>query len=434
MMRWDNWRLIAVISLSGFIGLLFDQMMPVMFVAVLIYALWLQRSWNQLYRWVKSPKSNRAPKAEGVVDDVCREIERVRKQNRDRKKKLAGYLKRFQATTAALPDAVVVLGDDSLVLWSNKAAEALLGLYWPKDSHVRLKNVIRTPEFQTILAAPVDEEHQVIVASPKNPEMRLELKIVRYMSSGRLLIARDITKTLKLQHMRRDFVANVSHELRTPLTVLRGYLESFTQDSPSEMWGTALPSMQQQTERMHVMLTDLLTLSRLETGEKTLKHEPTDISALLSSIVEDVKKIEQFKDHDLQLEINSDQRLLADSDELRSALSNLVFNSVKYTPEKTKITVSWFVNSQGGHISVEDKGEGIEEHHLERLTERFYRVDKGRSQEAGGTGLGLAIVKHVLQRHEAELNITSELGKGSQFSCDFPSGRVVSSRPKADID
>jgi two-component system, OmpR family, phosphate regulon sensor histidine kinase PhoR len=425
MMRWDNWRLIAVVSLSGFIGLLFDQMLPVMFAAVLIYALWLQRSWNQLYRWVKNPKSNKAPNAEGVVDDVCREIERVRKQNRDRKKKLAGYLKRFQATTAALPDAVVVLGDDSLVLWSNKAAEALLGLYWPRDSHVRLKNVIRTPEFQTILAAPVNEEHHVIVASPRNAEMRLELKIVRYMSSGRLLIARDITKTLKLQHMRRDFVANVSHELRTPLTVLRGYLETFNQDSPSEMWGVALPTMQQQTERMHLMITDLLALSRLETGEKELNYEAIDIKALLSSIADDVKKIEQFNEHDLQLEINSDQKLFADREELRSAISNLVFNAVIYTPKKTKITVSWFVDNNGGHILVEDKGEGIEDHHLERLTERFYRVDKGRSQEAGGTGLGLAIVKHVLQRHEAELDITSELGEGTGFRCDFSLERVV---------
>jgi two-component system, OmpR family, phosphate regulon sensor histidine kinase PhoR len=426
MMRWDNWRLIAIISISGFVGLLFNQMMAMMFVAVLIYALWLQRSWNQLYRWVRSPKTTKAPSAEGVIDDVCREIERVRKQNRNRKKKLAGYLKRFQATTAALPDAVVVLGDDSLVIWSNKAAESLLGLYWPRDSHVRLKNVIRTPEFQKILAAPIEEEHQIVAPSPRNSEMHLELKIVRYMSSGRLLIARDITQTLKLQQMRRDFVANVSHELRTPLTVLRGYLETFKQDSPTEMWATALPTMQDQTERMHLMLTDLLTLSRLETGEKELNFEPTDVNSLLRSIVEDANKIEQFNEHDLQLEINSDQRLLADGDELRSAVSNLVFNAVKYTPEKTKITVSWSVDNQGGHISVSDEGEGIEEHHLERLTERFYRVDSGRSQKAGGTGLGLAIVKHVLQRHEAELTITSELGEGSRFSCDFGLGRVVS--------
>lgn len=425
MMRWDNWRLIAIVSISGFIGLLIDQMMAVMFIGVLIYALWLQYSWNQLYRWVKNPKLNKPPSAEGVVDDVCREIERVRKQNRDRKKKLASYLKRFQATTAALPDAVVVLGDDSLVIWCNKAAEELLGLYWPRDSQVRLKNVIRTPEFQEILTAAVDEEHQVVVISPRNSDMRLELKIVRYMTSGRLLIARDITKTLKLQQMRRDFVANVSHELRTPLTVLRGYLETFNNETPTEMWGMALPAMQEQTERMHLMLTDLLALSRLETGEKELNYEATDVDELLHSIVEDTKKIEQFDGQDLQVVSNSEQHLEADRDELRSAVSNLVFNAVKYTAAKTKITVSWSVDNQGGHITVNDEGEGIAEHHLARLTERFYRVDKGRSQEAGGTGLGLAIVKHVLQRHEAELTITSEVGEGTEFSCDFPLVRVV---------
>lgn len=425
MMRWDNWRLIAIVSISGFIGLLIDQMMAVMFIGVLIYALWLQYSWNQLYRWVKNPKLNKPPSAEGVVDDVCREIERVRKQNRDRKKKLASYLKRFQATTAALPDAVVVLGDDSLVIWCNKAAEELLGLYWPRDSQVRLKNVIRTPEFQEILTAAVDEEHQVVVISPRNSDMRLELKIVRYMTSGRLLIARDITKTLKLQQMRRDFVANVSHELRTPLTVLRGYLETFNNETPTEMWGMALPAMQEQTERMHLMLTDLLALSRLETGEKELNYEATDVDELLHSIVEDTKKIEQFDGHDLQVVSNSEQHLEADRDELRSAVSNLVFNAVKYTAAKTKITVSWSVDNQGGHITVNDEGEGIAEHHLARLTERFYRVDKGRSQEAGGTGLGLAIVKHVLQRHEAELTITSEVGEGTEFSCDFPLNRIM---------
>lgn len=425
MMRWDHWRLIATISLSGFVGLLFDQMVLMMLLGVLAYAVWLQRKWAQLYRWLRNPKSQKPPRAEGVIEDVCAEIERVRKQNRTRKKKLAGYLKRFQATTAALPDAVVVLGDDSLVIWSNKAAEELLGIYWPKDSHVRLKNVIRAPEFHKILSAPIEEEHQVVISSPKNSELRLELKIVRYMTTGRLLIARDISKTIKLQQMRRDFVANVSHELRTPLTVLRGYLETFTKDSPADMWSMALPTMQQQTERMHLMLNDLLALSRLETGQKELKHEPVDIASLFSVIVEDAKKIEHFNGHEIQIKIESKKRLLADQDELRSAISNLVYNAVKYTPDNTKITLIWSVDDQSAYIDVVDQGEGIEAHHLDRLTERFYRVDKGRSQQKGGTGLGLAIVKHVLQRHDAELIVTSELGQGTHFRGDFPISKVV---------
>jgi two-component system phosphate regulon sensor histidine kinase PhoR len=425
MMRWDHWRLIATISLSGFIGLLFDQMVLVILIGVLAYTIWLQRKWNQLYRWLRNPKSQKSPRAEGVIEDICIEIERVRDQNQTRKRKLAGYLKRFQATTAALPDAVVVLGDDSLVLWSNKAAENLLGIYWPKDNHVRLKNVIRSPEFHKILSAPIEEEQHVVINSPKYDDIQLELKIVRYMTSGRLLIARDISKTIKLQQMRRDFVANVSHELRTPLTVLRGYLETFTKDTPAELWGMALPTMQQQTERMHLMLNDLLVLSRLETGQKELNHEPIDIGLLFKDIVDDAKKIEQFNKHQIEILLGSKKRLMADHGELRSAISNLVYNAVKYTPEETKITLSWTVNDGSARIDVIDQGDGIEEHHLERLTERFYRVDKGRSQQSGGTGLGLAIVKHVLQRHDAELTISSEVGQGTHFRSDFPLNRVV---------
>ncbi|MDH5591623.1 MAG: phosphate regulon sensor histidine kinase PhoR, partial [Gammaproteobacteria bacterium] len=258
------------------------------------------------------------------------------------------------------------------------------------------------------------------VSSPIKEDMLLEMKIVRYMKSGRLLIARDITQTVKLQRMRRDFVANVSHELRTPLTVLRGYLETFTQQSPAEQWGAAMPVMRQQAQRMHLMIKDLLELSQLETGEKELCHEDTDIAVLLAAVIEDAKKLEQYHGHKLELDIASKHHLLADVDELRSAVSNLVFNAVKYTPSGTKITVRWCVGENGARIEVNDEGEGIPEHHLERLTERFYRVDSGRSQDAGGTGLGLAIVKHVLQRHGAELKISSEIGVGTQFCCCFP--------------
>ncbi|RKZ89741.1 MAG: phosphate regulon sensor histidine kinase PhoR [Gammaproteobacteria bacterium] len=424
-MHWDYWRLLIIVSLAGFVGLLFGQMLPLMFLAAFAYAMWLQRSWNQLYRWLKNPKKYSPPKAEGMINDICREIKRVHKQNKSRKKKLTGYLRRFQATTAALPDGIVVLAADGRIIWSNAAAEELLGVYWPQDNHVRVKNLIRDPKFQQLFDLDLTEGQFVNVTSPLKADLQLEVKIVRYMGSGRLLVARDITHTLKLQTMRRDFVANVSHELRTPLTVLRGYLETFNENSPVEQWSAALPVMQQQTERMHVMITDLLALSQLETGEKALSYEPTDISELLSSISEDAKKLEQYRSHEIELKLSTRQGLLADADELRSAVSNLVFNAVKYTPDGSKITVSWFVDSEGAHIKICDQGEGIAEHHLERLTERFYRVDSGRSQEAGGTGLGLAIVKHVLQRHDADLKISSELGVGSQFVCNFPLMRVV---------
>ncbi|NQY27359.1 MAG: phosphate regulon sensor histidine kinase PhoR [Piscirickettsiaceae bacterium] len=424
-MHWDYWRLIAIVSIAGFIGLLVGQMLPLMFVAVVVYALWLQHSWNKLYRWMRNSKKYSSPSADGVINDVCREIERVRKQNRARKKKLTGYLKRFQATTSALPDGIVVVATDGRIIWSNKAAERLLGVFWPQDNHVRVTNLIRDPKFQQLFDSGLKDGQFVNVISPFNPNLNLEVKIVKYMGSGRLLVARDITKTIKLQTMRRDFVANVSHELRTPLTVLRGYLETLNQDSPVELWGSALPVMQQQTERMHLMITELLALSQLETGEKAVQHEPCDIQALLVSVRDDAQKLQHYRNHQIELELMTDKGLLADVDELRSAISNLVFNAVKYTPGNSKIIIRWFVDKKGAHIEVSDNGEGIAKEHLERLTERFYRVDSGRAKEAGGTGLGLAIAKHILQRHNAELTISSELGKGSQFRCSFPLNQVL---------
>ena len=425
MMHWDYWRLVAIVSMAGFIGLLLGQMLLFMFIAVFIYALWLQHSWNKLYQWLRNAKKYKAPSADGVINDICREIERGRKQNRSRKKKLAGYLKRFQATTAALPDGIVVVETDGRIIWANAAAEKLLGVSWPQDNHVRVTNLIRDPKFQQLFDSEIIDGQFVNVVSPFNSNINLEVKMVKYMGSGRLLVARDITQTTKLQTMRRDFVANVSHELRTPLTVLRGYLETFNADSPAEQWSGALPVMQQQTERMHLMITDLLALSQLETGENPLDQQAVDVGELLHSVVKDAEQLKEFQQHTIKLELDSKRHLLANSEELRSAISNLVFNAMKYTPPNSEITLCWSVDNDNGCIAVSDNGEGIEAHHLERLTERFYRVDSGRSQEAGGTGLGLAIVKHILQRHDAELNITSERGKGSQFCCCFPLSHVL---------
>lgn len=428
-MQWDNWRLLCLISLAGFAGLLFGQMMTFMFIATLAYALWLQNNWYKLRYWLQKPKKRRSPSAEGVIDDVCRLVEQMRQQNTTRKKKLTGYLKRFQSATAALPDGIVVLGEFAEVEWANHSARELLGVTWPRDSNVRINNLIREPAFQHLL-----EDHQqfggtTIVKSPLNEDTQLEIKLVNYMGAGRLLIARDITQTIKLQRMRRDFVANVSHELKTPLTVLRGYLEAFAEDTESDQWRMALPAMRQQSERMHMMIKDLLVLSQLETGEKSLRRIPTDVRALLQSIIDDAYTLEHYDNHQILLNIEIDNWLVCDLGEVRSAISNLVFNAVKYTPAGCQITISWKHTADGVCIEVADQGEGIAAHHIERLTERFYRVDKGRSSDAGGTGLGLAIVKHVLQRHGAKLLITSELGEGSRFSCCFPETAAIEKIP-----
>ena len=400
-------------------------MMLFMLIATFLYNLWLQHKWYQLDRWLKKPKKNDPPSADGVIDTVCWHVEVTNKKARARKKKVGSYLKRFQSVTSSLPDAVVVLGEFGKVEWANKSAELLLGIKWPKDSHIRVNNLIRNPEFHQLLHSPIDEHKVVVVPSPHHHDMQLEMKVVHYLDDGRLLIARNISKTVKLQRMRRDFVANVSHELRTPLTVLHGYLQMLDKSSATNEWQSALPVMREQAERMNVMINDLLALSRLETGEKELHHEPVDIEALLVSVISDAKQLEHYQQQEFSLSIESEDSLLADEDELRSAISNLVFNAVKYTSSHCKILVRWYIDSKGAYIEVADEGDGIADYHLERLTERFYRVDSGRSQEMGGTGLGLAIVKHVLQRQNAELKISSEVGKGSCFKCCFAKKDII---------
>lgn len=424
-MQWDYWRLITLLSLAGFLGLVLGHMMPFLFVAALVYALWLQRQWNLLHEWLLKPNKNNPPSAEGVIDDVRRQIERMRSQNSNRKKKLTGYLKRFKTATAAIPDGIVVIGEFGQVEWANQSARELLGIHWPRDAKLRVNNLVRDPDFHKLLDTPINKNVTKQIASPENQDTQLELKLVEYANKDRLLIARDVTQTIKLQRMRRDFVANVSHELRTPLTVLRGYLESFDADSDPEMWRHALPVMQQQTLRMHLMIKDLLALSLLETGDKPLHHVPTDVCRLLQSIVDDVKRLDSFQDHQILLNCLTEKWLLADVDELRSAISNLVFNAVKYTAGGTKITINWMIDNQVSVIEVTDEGDGIASHHLERLTERFYRVDSGRGRESGGTGLGLAIVKHIVNRHKGQLEIISELGEGATFRCVFPAEKAI---------
>jgi two-component system phosphate regulon sensor histidine kinase PhoR len=425
-MEWEHWRLVIVITLAGLLGLLIGEPLACMLVGVLCYAVWLQHQWVKLRFWLQKPKKRRAPSVDGVIDDVCRLIDQMRQQNSSRKKKLTGYLKRFQQATAALPDGIVVLGGYGEVEWANHAARQHLNIRWPKDNGVRIPNLIRDPDFKSLIEDPARLGSTIIIRSPDDDSVLLELKLVSYMGSGRLLIARDITQTVKLQRMRRDFVANVSHELKTPLTVLRGYLETMSPASPAEQWDMALPAMRQQSERMHVLIKDLLVLSQLESGEKPIRRIPTDINKLVMSVVEDAMSLEQYRDQNIQVLFETDKWLVCDVDEMRSAISNLVNNAIKYTPAGSEVTVRWQETEKGlAELLVEDNGEGIAEHHLERLTERFYRVDKGRSVEAGGTGLGLAIVKHVLQRLGAKLQIESEVGKGTRFTCLFPQAVIV---------
>jgi len=328
-----------------------------------------------------------------------------------------------------------MLDSDGNLEWWNRAAETLLGLKTPQDSGQPVTNLVRHPRFkeyfeQDNYAEPLE------IPSPANDRVRIQLYITRYGNNEHLMLVRDVTRIHQLEQMRKDFIANVSHELRTPLTVICGYLETLL-DNVEEVnprWSRALQQMQQQGGRMQTLLNDLLLLAKLEATDYPSDNQPVPIDVLLQSIKSDAQALSGERNQRITLEADASVQLKGSEAELRSAFSNLVFNAVKYTPAEGNIRIRWWGDEQGAHLSVQDSGIGIDNKHLPRLTERFYRVDSSRNSNTGGTGLGLAIVKHVLLRHRARLEISSVLGHGSTFTCHFVPAQVKKNRTQSLTD
>jgi two-component system phosphate regulon sensor histidine kinase PhoR len=335
-------------------------------------------------------------------------------------------LARFQESTSAMPDATLVLNAENEIEWFNKAAIMLLGLNKVQDVGQRIDNLVRTPAFVNYLMRG-NFRRPLEMFSPENRDISLSINIVGYGKNNKLMIVRDVTRLHQLENMRRDFVANVSHELKTPLTVINGYLENLMDagDENTSQWYGVLDQMHQQSERMAQIVNDLLLLSRLETDDDSQSRDPVAVPALIAAIVDDLNSLIKEKQQTVEVDCDLNLWLQGNEKELYSAFSNLIVNAVKYTPEKGKITLRWQLKAGQPYFEVMDSGIGIAPEHIPRLTERFYRVDKGRSRDQGGTGLGLAIVKHVMIRHNAKLMISSEPGKGSSFRCAFSPERLL---------
>jgi two-component system phosphate regulon sensor histidine kinase PhoR len=370
------------------------------------------------------------PFPKGLWGEVYRSIAQYQQRGRKRRKRQVRFTRRFREAANAVPDALVILGKQQQIEWANPAAAHLMNVHWPQDDGRRLADILDVPELDGLVEAgeymrPFD------VAPEHNRSIVLSLRITPFgeRKRQRLVVGRDITKIYHLNMIRRDFVANASHELRTPLTVIAGFLEGLAdaRATPSAH-RRPLALMQSQTERMRSIIEDLLTLSRLEMDNPEDEHQTVDVAEELEAIVHEAQVLSAGH-HRLELEVDEGLLLRGNQAELRSAFANLVHNAVRHTPEGTAIRIGWQDDPEGPVFSVEDDGEGIAPEHLPRLTERFYRVDRGRSRLSGGTGLGLAIVKHVLNRHEARLLIASQPGEGSRFACRFPAERASRRAP-----
>jgi phosphate regulon sensor kinase PhoR len=388
------------------------------------YHVWQLR---RLVNWLRSGKTRNIPEAGGIWGEVFHYIYQRQRKHQQRKRQLEEMLERFQQATSALPDATVVIGRKDEILWFNEAAAGLLGLHSAQDKGQPIDNLLRHPDFIVYLGENGRGGEVLRIPSPVDDSLTLSIHLINYGRDQRLLVARDISQQQRLDQMRRDFVANVSHELRTPLTVISGFLETLLDsgDECTTRWQRSLDLMHQQATQMQHLVADLLMLSRLETDRSNPPRELVEVPALLAAIREDAQLLSGDKQHHITLEAEAELRLYGAERELHSAFSNIIGNAVRYTPAGGEIHIRWWHNDSGAHFSVSDSGIGISAEHLPRLTERFYRVDTGRSREVGGTGLGLAIVKHVLTRHGARLRVDSKLGKGSTFTIDFPLDRIA---------
>jgi two-component system, OmpR family, phosphate regulon sensor histidine kinase PhoR len=426
----ELWRLFLLFALLFIGGLLFGQVGWFLVFGLVLYLGWHLYNLYRLARWLRVKKLQ-TPEAPGLWGEIFQQFRRLQQRNRKRKRKLSNMLRRFRESTEAMPDAAVVLNAAYEIEWFNKAAARFLNLQFPKDLNRPITNLLRDPRFIQYLEHDCKNNGSapsIKLPSPLDTQRILRIHVVPYARKSHLLIARDVSRLHRLEQTRRDFVANVSHELRTPLTVIHGFIETLQDDlDDCPQWQRPLLLMGQQAARMQNIVNDLLLLSRLEGEEIEGEGEAVDVPALLRDICADARALSGEQAHELCEEVDDSLFLCGREEELRSAFSNIVFNAVRYTPAHGKIFVRWYSDAEGAHFLVQDSGEGIARQHLPRLTERFYRVDVARSRGHGGTGLGLAIVKHVLNRHQAQLRIDSELGQGSVFCCDFPANLVFCS-------
>lgn len=402
-----TWALLMLV-----LGLLFGYALIFLFLALLAYTIWNIYNLNRLTRWLSKP-SKGTPETVGVWDEVYHQLYRLYQRQRKARKKLTSILNRFQQSTQALPDATIVLNDNDEIEWFNHAASVMFSLRTSNDIGQRIDNLIRQPEFANYLAKR-KYEHALEFRNNNN---KITLNITPYGTGQYLLSARDITLISRLDETRRDFISNASHELRTPVTVISGYVETMLERS-DEANRVPLEKIQQQAIRMERIILEMLELSKLETQDYADEPTLVDVGMLLGEIHKEANELDRGE-HVIESSAENVE-IYGNKDELKMAFMNLVTNAIRYTPKGGLIKL-FTLTDEGGHcFGVQDDGIGISYDHIPRLTERFYRVDEGRSKDVGGTGLGLAIVKHVLDRHHAKLYISSEPGKGSLFRCYFP--------------
>jgi two-component system, OmpR family, phosphate regulon sensor histidine kinase PhoR len=423
-------RLAGILILGLSLGLLIGPIWLWVLAAACLYLGWQLVTLYRLDRWLRLRSQLDPPNLGGIWGDIVAQVVRLHRRKQFHKQRLVQLYRELRRSTAALPDGVIILSAQREIVWFNRQAARLLGLKRPVDVGLRIDNLIRSPEFVLYLHGD-DFTMPLVIRPPVQLDLHLALQVVPYGGGQSLLLVRDVTRQMRLEAMRKDFVANASHELRTPLTVISGYLDTLADDTSIDpAWSGPIKDMRTQARRMNAIIADLLVLSRLESTDGEAPREAVDVPGMLERLHRDALASVDRPRH-VVLELDSSDGLFGSSHELESAFTNLLVNGMKYTLAEGTVRMRWWVDAEGAYFSVIDSGIGIPAEHIPRLTERFYRVDAGRSRGQGGSGLGLAIVKHALQRHGGWLDVQSTEGKGSTFTCHFPPQRICQQAVRA---
>lgn len=396
-----------------------------LFAAVAVWIALQVAEFRRFWRWSERPLA-RPDNASELWQVPTARLYRSLRASRQRATDLLAQLRRLRGATEALPDGAVLMSTRGVIEAFNSSARQLLGLSID-DRGQNLNYLLRHPDLTALINGEI-EDNLIEIAAPADDERRLEVRKVAVDDDQVLILARDVTQLNRLLTMRQDFVANVSHELRTPLTVIMGYLEALQDDSlDRRTLREVLAKLVSPAQRMRSLVDDLLLLTRLESSAPANQKQldEVDVATLLRRIVADAHQLSGGR-HEIVTEIESGLRIRGVETELHSAFGNLISNAVRYSPGGGTVTIRWYRTEAGARFEVEDQGVGIAPEHLSRITERFYRIDLAGARVRGGTGLGLAIVKHVLKRHATELEVRSELGKGSLFFCEFPMQEAAS--------
>ena len=423
---WQAWsfaliRLAAALAVATLIGLVTGRLALWLTVVLGGILAWQFFNLFRLQRWLKLRAHEDPPDIGGVWGDVVGLVNRIYRRKLFHKRRVTQQLREFRRLSAALPDGVVLLSEHREIRWFNRKAAGLLGLRRKVDAGIPIENLVRDPEFAAYLQRP--GAGQGVVIRVQSADAWLALFVIP-AGEQLLMLVRDVTREVRLEQMRKDFVANASHELRSPLTVISGYLDELAEDDRlAPEWREPVADMRRQALRMQEIVGDLLELSRLESTADEAPMSPVDVPALLERLVREARAADRQTPR-FMLDIDEDCALRGSESELHSIASNLISNAVKYTSADGSVAIRWGREPGGARLAVEDSGIGIAPEHLPRLTERFYRVARARAREKGGSGLGLSIVKHALQRHGGRLEIASEEGRGSTFTAHFPARRV----------